>query len=166
MVQNLFFLEPGLLARHQHKMAFPAAQGVTAVPCKQLHQSGLLVHADIGSLAAHNVTKLQKQTHRTLGSQRIKARRIPQHLASLRRASNLRVLSSDTPSVVTEENAEPGSAPVQAVLFDMDGVLCDSEEPSRAAAVALFAEMGYAVTAEDFVPFMGTGESTRIHLCQ
>ncbi|XP_059652279.1 protein SUPPRESSOR OF QUENCHING 1, chloroplastic isoform X2 [Cornus florida] len=48
---------------------------------------------------------------------------------------------------------------VSAVLFDMDGVLCDSEEPSRLAAVDVFAEMGVQVTVEDFVPFMGTGEA-------
>ncbi|KAF3774117.1 cbbY protein [Nymphaea thermarum] len=48
---------------------------------------------------------------------------------------------------------------VSAVLFDMDGVLCNSEEPSRQAAVDLFAEMGVEVTTEDFVPFMGTGEA-------
>ncbi|KAJ9186012.1 hypothetical protein P3X46_005570 [Hevea brasiliensis] len=48
---------------------------------------------------------------------------------------------------------------VSAVLFDMDGVLCNSEEPSRMAAVDVFAEMGVEVTVEDFVPFMGTGEA-------
>ncbi|XP_065851915.1 protein SUPPRESSOR OF QUENCHING 1, chloroplastic isoform X2 [Euphorbia lathyris] len=48
---------------------------------------------------------------------------------------------------------------VSAVLFDMDGVLCNSEEPSRMAAVDLFAEMGVEVTVEDFVPFTGTGEA-------
>ncbi|MQL71818.1 hypothetical protein Taro_004148 [Colocasia esculenta] len=48
---------------------------------------------------------------------------------------------------------------VSAVLFDMDGVLCNSEEPSRRAAVDVFAEMGVSVTTEDFVPFMGTGEA-------
>ena len=47
---------------------------------------------------------------------------------------------------------------VSAVLFDMDGVLCNSEEPSRRAAVDVFAEMGVEVTVEDFVPFMGTGK--------
>ena len=46
---------------------------------------------------------------------------------------------------------------VSAVLFDMDGVLCNSEEPSRLAAVDLFDEMGVKVTVEDFIPFMGTG---------
>ncbi|XP_022865066.1 protein SUPPRESSOR OF QUENCHING 1, chloroplastic isoform X2 [Olea europaea var. sylvestris] len=48
---------------------------------------------------------------------------------------------------------------VSAVLFDMDGVLCNSEELSRMAAVDVFAEMGVQVTVEDFVPFMGTGEA-------
>lgn len=47
---------------------------------------------------------------------------------------------------------------VSAVLFDMDGVLCNSEKPSRMAAVDVFAEMGVEVTVEDFVPFMGTGK--------
>lgn len=48
---------------------------------------------------------------------------------------------------------------VSAVLFDMDGVLCNSEEPSRMAGVDVFAEMGVEVTVDDFVPFMGTGEA-------
>lgn len=46
---------------------------------------------------------------------------------------------------------------VSAVLFDMDGVLCNSEELSRMAAVDLFADMGVSVTADDFIPFIGTG---------
>jgi hypothetical protein len=46
---------------------------------------------------------------------------------------------------------------VSAVLFDMDGVLCNSEELSRFAAVDVFADLGVTVTTEDFVPFMGTG---------
>ncbi|XP_022747673.1 protein SUPPRESSOR OF QUENCHING 1, chloroplastic isoform X2 [Durio zibethinus] len=48
---------------------------------------------------------------------------------------------------------------VSAVLFDMDGVLCNSENPSRKAAVDVFAEMGVQVTVEDFVPFTGMGEA-------
>nr|XP_027188810.1 protein SUPPRESSOR OF QUENCHING 1, chloroplastic isoform X2 [Cicer arietinum] len=48
---------------------------------------------------------------------------------------------------------------VSAVLFDMDGVLCNSEEPSRRAGVDVFAEIGVPVTVDDFVPFMGTGEA-------
>lgn len=64
---------------------------------------------------------------------------------------------------VEEKNVDKSSGSewgkVSAVLFDMDGVLCDSEEPSRRAAVDVFAELGVEVTVEDFVPFMGTGKS-------
>ncbi|KFK22541.1 hypothetical protein AALP_AAs68488U000300 [Arabis alpina] len=48
---------------------------------------------------------------------------------------------------------------VSAVLFDMDGVLCNSEDLSRRAGVDVFTEMGVEVTVDDFVPFMGTGEA-------
>ncbi|QCD98412.1 nuclear pore complex protein [Vigna unguiculata] len=58
---------------------------------------------------------------------------------------------------VAAESGEWGN--VSAVLFDMDGVLCNSEEPSRKAGVDLFAEMGVEVTVDDFVPFTGTGEA-------
>lgn len=58
---------------------------------------------------------------------------------------------------VAAESGEWGK--VSAVLFDMDGVLCNSEEPSRKAGVDLFAEMGVEVTVDDFVPFTGTGIS-------
>ncbi|XP_020108187.1 uncharacterized protein LOC109724010 isoform X3 [Ananas comosus] len=61
---------------------------------------------------------------------------------------------------IAREEANGGEwGKVSAVLFDMDGVLCNSEEPSRMAAVDVFAEMGVSVTVEDFVPFMGTGEA-------
>ncbi|KAM0954516.1 putative transcription factor WD40-like family [Dioscorea sansibarensis] len=60
---------------------------------------------------------------------------------------------------VQEKNGGEEWGKVSAVLFDMDGVLCDSEDASRMAAVDVFAEIGVAVTAEDFVPFMGTGEA-------
>ena len=53
---------------------------------------------------------------------------------------------------------------VSAVLFDMDGVLCNSEEPSRQAGVDVFAEMGVEVTVDDFVPFMGTGNHLVVQL--
>lgn len=47
-----------------------------------------------------------------------------------------------------------------AVLFDMDGVLCNSERASRGAAVAVFREYyGLVVQPEDFAPFTGTGEA-------
>ena len=46
---------------------------------------------------------------------------------------------------------------LRAVIFDMDGVLTDSEPLINAAAVAMFREMGLLVQPEDFLPFVGTG---------
>jgi len=67
--------------------------------------------------------------------------------------------SAPSPSPRTEVAEGPAWGKVSAVLFDMDGVLCNSEEPSRQAGVDVFAEMGVEVTVDDFVPFMGTGEA-------
>ena len=47
----------------------------------------------------------------------------------------------------------------KAVIFDMDGVLVDSEEFITKAACMMFAERGLVVQAEDFLPFVGTGEN-------
>lgn len=48
---------------------------------------------------------------------------------------------------------------IEAVLFDMDGVLVDSEAYIRQAAIEMFKEKGYRVVAEDFLPFTGMGEN-------
>jgi HAD superfamily hydrolase (TIGR01509 family) len=46
-----------------------------------------------------------------------------------------------------------------AVIFDMDGVLCDSEPfIAAAAAEALRRRYGIAVAREDFLPFVGAGD--------
>ncbi len=48
---------------------------------------------------------------------------------------------------------------IQAVLFDMDGVLVDSEAFIAEAAIAMLAERyGVRATREDFQPFIGKGE--------
>ena len=51
---------------------------------------------------------------------------------------------------------------LRAVIFDMDGVLTDSEPLICAAAVAMFKEKGITVQPEDFLPFVGTGENRYI----
>lgn len=48
---------------------------------------------------------------------------------------------------------------LQSIIFDMDGVLCDSEGLVAESAIELFLQMhGQVVKAKDFEPFIGTGE--------
>jgi len=47
---------------------------------------------------------------------------------------------------------------IRGVLFDMDGVLVDSEEFICRAAIEMFRENGIDAKAEDFLPFVGMGE--------
>ncbi len=51
---------------------------------------------------------------------------------------------------------------MKAVIFDMDGVLTDSEPVICAAASAMFKECGIEVKPDDFVPFIGMGEDRYI----
>jgi beta-phosphoglucomutase len=51
---------------------------------------------------------------------------------------------------------------IRGVLFDMDGVLTDSEPFICKAAVMMFRELGYEVTPDDFIPFVGMGENRYI----
>lgn len=48
---------------------------------------------------------------------------------------------------------------IEAVLFDMDGVLVDSEEFICKAAILMFREKGLLVNESDFTPFIGMGEN-------
>ncbi len=50
----------------------------------------------------------------------------------------------------------------RAVIFDMDGVLTDSEPVINAAAIAGLREYGIDPKAADFAPFVGTGEDRYI----
>jgi len=50
------------------------------------------------------------------------------------------------------------SSRLRGVIFDMDGVLVLSEPFIAAAAIAMFAEKGFEVGAEEFRPFIGAGE--------
>jgi HAD superfamily hydrolase (TIGR01509 family) len=51
---------------------------------------------------------------------------------------------------------------IRAVIFDMDGVLVDSEPLINAAAIAMFRENGLVVQPDDFLPFVGAGEDRYI----
>jgi HAD superfamily hydrolase (TIGR01509 family) len=51
---------------------------------------------------------------------------------------------------------------IRAVIFDMDGVLVDSEPLINAAAIAMFREKGLVVQSDDFLPFVGAGEDRYI----
>lgn len=86
--------------------------------------------------------------------------RRPKHFVFSRKmAINACVKAEETSVQESGYKSEWGK--VSAVLFDMDGVLCNSEDLSRRAAVDVFSELGVEVTPEDFVPFMGTGKLTK-----
>lgn len=48
---------------------------------------------------------------------------------------------------------------IKNVIFDMDGVLLDSENAIRTACVKMFKDRGLTVKPEDFLPFTGMGEN-------
>lgn len=48
----------------------------------------------------------------------------------------------------------------EAIIFDMDGVLSDSEPLICKSAIAMLAEKGIAARPEDFIPYVGTGEDS------
>lgn len=121
----------------------------------------------------------QPQPHPSSSSFFLRSLSIPGHVRLIRRRSigcvSVRILEKAATRAraracaKSEEENDPGTVggewgKVSAVLFDMDGVLCNSEELSRLAAVDLFAKMGVEVTAEDFVPFMGTGYALRFFI--
>ena len=52
----------------------------------------------------------------------------------------------------------PPARQIQGVLFDLDGVLLESEPFLVRAAIAMFAEKGVQVAEADFNPYFGKGE--------
>jgi beta-phosphoglucomutase len=53
----------------------------------------------------------------------------------------------------------PGREAMKAVIFDMDGVLVDSEAFICSAGVEMFREKGFNVDRSDFLEFTGMGEN-------
>ena len=51
---------------------------------------------------------------------------------------------------------------IEAVLFDMDGVLADTEDYSSQAGMLFFKELGIPVDQKDFIGFIGSGEDEYI----
>lgn len=51
---------------------------------------------------------------------------------------------------------------IKGVLFDMDGVLVDSESFICKAAIMMFNELGINALPDDFIPFVGMGENRYI----
>lgn len=51
---------------------------------------------------------------------------------------------------------------VSAILFDMDGVLIDSEDVMAKAAILALSEFGVEASPDDFLPFVGRGEDKYI----
>ncbi|MGE4583518.1 MAG: cytidine deaminase [Sphaerochaeta sp.] len=47
---------------------------------------------------------------------------------------------------------------IEGILFDMDGVLIDSEPVILHAAMSYFSDLGVQVQPEDFTPFIGAGD--------
>lgn len=60
--------------------------------------------------------------------------------------------------LATKSAFQYSSGMIRGILFDMDGVLVDSEEFILKAAMAFFSEIGVETKPEDFTPFVGTGE--------
>lgn len=60
---------------------------------------------------------------------------------------------------MTMTTAQKNASLPYGIIFDMDGVLVDSEAYICRAGCQMFKELGLTVRPEDFTPFIGTGEN-------
>lgn len=98
----------------------------------------------------------QKSHSRTLRSRRSAMRTIAS-MATRTGSIRINSASSATDAILTSSAT---TSAVRAVLFDMDGVLCNSEVLSRkAGAEVMSALYGLDVSPDEFIPFTGTGEA-------
>lgn len=68
--------------------------------------------------------------------------------------------SRSKPTMSATEHQPRAPAPPQGFIFDMDGVLCDSEDPMAEASCRMFRELhGVAPSPEEFREFMGRGSA-------
>lgn len=65
-------------------------------------------------------------------------------------------------SEVQPLRGQPQVPTIKAIIFDMDGVLVDSEPFICEAATRMFAEHNLTVSPDDFIPFVGAGENRYI----
>lgn len=120
-----------------------------------------LLSPPLSTLSSSSYSSQSKLAQFSRSKQAPFVRFYPKHFAnSRRRKSGLAVNACVKLEETNVSQVGNQWGKVSAVLFDMDGVLCNSEEPSRRAAVDVFAEMGVQVTVEDFAPFTGMGKNS------
>ncbi len=80
--------------------------------------------------------------------------------ASAARCAPILRASSSSAGAATTTLPVASNPPVKAILFDMDGVLCNSEIVSRKAAAEVMKELyNLDVSPDEFIPYTGTGEA-------
>ncbi len=80
-------------------------------------------------------------------------------------AVGIKIFHSGLMAVIMKPPTEidmAGKKKINVVIFDMDGVLVDSEPVIQSAAITTLSEYGVRAHPEDFLPFVGTGDGPYI----